>query len=270
MDYIFFGAVDPTTTIISRATDYITKNGDRLLFFVDDDPIKQGESPLYPGGVYGKEEIRKYPDATIVILSSAVREICEALRKASIENKVLAYPLFRWWFPCEDICQVNKNIYKWTEENKDAIKRIYESSDGLTQKTINTILNQRRMENFQFVRAEEMYGFHYKEYFYDELLRPKQNEITIVDCGAYQGDSLKRQLGIFGERVKKAYAFEPDKENFSIMKKILGGDERIVFIEAGVSDEEKKYYFEQNEMSGHFSDDGNIEVDVKKIDDVVK
>ncbi len=270
MDYLLYGAVDPTTTIISRAVDYIEERQGKVICFVDDDVSKQCDSSdVYYGGVHNREICRKYPNATIVILSSAVKEIYNSLREDGIDNTVLAYPLFRWWFPCEDISDVNRDAITWIEQYADDLKRIYEYGDIQTKTILDRILEQRKMMEFKFVDPEEMFGFHYKEYFFDEFLRP-QGDLTVVDCGAYQGDSLKRQMELFGDQVKKAYAFEPDSQNFKIMQNLFRGDDRVTLVEAGVSDEKTVYRFAQNEMSGHFSDNGETEVHIEKIDDSIK
>jgi len=270
-EYIFYGAVDLNTSIIWRAMQYVEDTGGSVICFVDDNPARQKDD-RYPRPVYGRAILKKYPDAVIVILSSAVREICTALKKNGIENKVVAYPLFRWWFPCADIKEVNLFINDWTKENTGRLVNLYAADDDETKRILQRILEQRKMAEFTFVDAESMFGFHYKDYFFDTLLQPKDETITLADCGAYQGDSLYRLYNLFGDKVKKGYAIEPDADNMRLLKDRLAdalSDKDIECIEAGVADEEAVYRFESNAMSGRLSDTGDIEVKVCRLDDVI-
>lgn len=268
-EFIFYGAVDINTSIIWRALSHVEHLGGKVICIVDDNPTRWADA-RYPRKVCGREIIKEYPSATIVILSSAVKEICEILRKDQIENKVVAYPLFRYWFPCADIAEVNAFINSWTEDHVNELRGLYNTEDKETDLILSQIIEQRKMTEFSFVDAESMFGFHYKDYFWDVKLQPKDEQLTMVDCGAYQGDSLQRLFTLFGNKVRKAYAFEPDKENMRLLKTKMNLYNNIECIEAGVSDEENIYRFESNAMAGHLSEDGDTEVKVCRIDDVVQ
>lgn len=267
-EYIFYGAVDLCTTIIERAMAYVEKLGGNVVCFIDDNPEKQADS-RYPRKVYGKNILKDYPSAIIVILSSAVKEICDELKRNGFDNKVLAYPLFRWWFPCSDIVEVNQYINNWTEKNTEKLRDIYQLEDGETERILSAIVEQRKMKEFDFVDVNTMFGFHYKEYFNDSTLRPDENDLTIMDCGAYQGDSLSRMLSIFGERVKKSYAVEPDADNIRVAKQRLSNINSVEYIEAGVAADNGICRFSSNEMNGQLTDDGDVEVSVQKIDSII-
>ena len=268
-EYIFYGAVDINTNIIWRAMSYVENRGGKVICIVDDNPGKWSDG-RWPRKVCGREIIKEYPSAIIVILSSAVKEICKALKESGIDNKIVAYPLFRYWFPCADIDEVNSFINSWTEDNADKLQEIYKSEDKETNFILSQIIEQRKMTKFSFVDVESMFGFHYKDYFFDVTLQPQDETLTLVDCGAYQGDSLHRLYTLFGNRVRKAYAFEPDKDNMRLLKARMNFVENVECIEAGVSDEEKVYRFAGNAMTGHLSESGDTEVNVCRIDDVVR
>ena len=49
-------------------------------------------------------------------------------------------------------------------------------------------------------------------YYPDDLVKPIENEV-IVDCGAYDGDSIRGFFDVRGIRFKRIYALEPDFSN---------------------------------------------------------
>ena len=53
------------------------------------------------------------------------------------------------------------------------------------------------------------------QYFIPELLAQLTERVCIVDCGAYDGDTLRDALSVLGaERIAEYFAIEPDPENF--------------------------------------------------------
>lgn len=53
------------------------------------------------------------------------------------------------------------------------------------------------------------------QYFIPEILAQLTERVCIVDCGAYDGDTLRDALSVLGaERIAEYFAIEPDPENF--------------------------------------------------------
>jgi FkbM family methyltransferase len=70
-------------------------------------------------------------------------------------------------------------------------------------------------------------------YFRDELRQPLSDEI-FVDCGAYDGDTVRSFLQHTGSRFKKIFAFEPDPANFAKLQATAALDPRITAVQAAV------------------------------------
>jgi FkbM family methyltransferase len=70
-------------------------------------------------------------------------------------------------------------------------------------------------------------------YFRDELFTLTDDEV-FVDCGAYDGDTVRSFLQHSNGRFKRIYAFEPDPANFKKLQRAAGLDQRIQIKKAAV------------------------------------
>lgn len=61
-----------------------------------------------------------------------------------------------------------------------------------------------------------------EEQYFPEDLFTLQNEETFVDCGAYDGDTLRGFLGLRGPDFRHVYAFEPDPANYRRLQEFVG------------------------------------------------
>ena len=108
------------------------------------------------------------------------------------------------------------------------------------------------------------------------LPQPLPPDSVFVDCGAYDGDTLRAFLAHQHGRFGSIYAFEPDRRNCERLRAYvaaLGHEtaERIHVWNAGVSDRHTKLRFDPaGNMSSSFSSVGAIEVEVVPIDEVVE
>jgi len=59
------------------------------------------------------------------------------------------------------------------------------------------------------------------EQYFDSDIVVLKNDDVFVDCGAYDGDTVKKYLQCAGNEFKKIYAFEPDSKNYSRLKKYI-------------------------------------------------
>jgi FkbM family methyltransferase len=58
-------------------------------------------------------------------------------------------------------------------------------------------------------------------YFPADLYKLAEDEV-VVDCGAYDGDTIRDFLALSGGRFRRIYAFEADPENFSKLQRFVG------------------------------------------------
>jgi FkbM family methyltransferase len=114
------------------------------------------------------------------------------------------------------------------------------------------------------------------DYFPDLLKHPLPPDTVFIDCGAYDGDSVRAFLAYQDGDFGRIYAFEPDPRNCEKLRSFvnsLGAEaaERIQVFNAGVGAQRAKLRFDSaGNMSSSFSKAGAVEVDVVPIDEVVE
>ena len=79
------------------------------------------------------------------------------------------------------------------------------------------------------------------QYFPKDVLSIGDREI-FIDCGAFVGDTINNLFVTakrINKKIEKIVAFEPEHRNCILLKKYYSNDERVISIEAGVSDKDK-------------------------------
>jgi len=71
-------------------------------------------------------------------------------------------------------------------------------------------------------------------YFRDEL-RQRLSDEVFVDCGAYDGDTVRSFVKHSAAQFKKIFAFEPDPANFAKLQATAAGDPRVSVMKAAVA-----------------------------------
>lgn len=105
----------------------------------------------------------------------------------------------------------------------------------------------------------------------------KKQEATVIDCGAYIGDSIVPLCHKIPEKKVCYYAFEPETENAAIIKNnadYLKVCEELYIMQYGVGNQDKKMYFElpQNKQkdAGRFVDsstgNGETALEIRRLD----
>lgn len=108
-------------------------------------------------------------------------------------------------------------------------------------------------------------------YFGKKLLRFNDEEV-VLDCGAYNGDTLLEFNTIVQGKFNSYYAFEPDPVNFENLKENLlsnfSSDKRIYLYSYGVSEYDMSMSFSSTAggLGSNIDEKGNIQVQVKSLD----
>jgi FkbM family methyltransferase len=113
-------------------------------------------------------------------------------------------------------------------------------------------------------------------YFPTALLPAFPSDTVFVDCGAYDGDTIRAFLAHQGGRFKAIFAFEPDPQSYEQLRNYVSSlrpetAERIQLFQAALGEQRTRLRFDAaGNMSSSFSATGAIEVEVLPIDEVVK
>jgi FkbM family methyltransferase len=113
------------------------------------------------------------------------------------------------------------------------------------------------------------------DYFPADVLPEFPSGTTFVDCGAFDGDTIKRLLEHQQGRFHKIFAFEPDEQNCRKLRDYVSSlatdvASRIHVYNAGVGSRRTKMKFDPTgNSSASFSAAGNVEVEVVPIQEIV-
>lgn len=159
-------------------------------------------------------------------------------------------------------------------------KYILNNSEKFTE-TYNMLGDDKSKEIFiAFIngkllgRPESLYNLvEGNQYFPKDLIELTSKE-SFVDAGAYTGDTLNTFLNNVDNQFEYYYAFEPDFTNFQTLEKFVAtvNLENIKVFNAGVSFKKAKLRFKSdlvNTVKSTFSEDGELEIDVDSIDNVL-
>jgi FkbM family methyltransferase len=112
-------------------------------------------------------------------------------------------------------------------------------------------------------------------YFPADVPLALSDETTFVDCGAYDGDTVRRFIVERGGRFREIYAFEPDTANYRRLSQFVASldadvSRRIHVFNAGTGRRRERLSFNATGDTGaSFDGAGGIEVDVLPIQDIV-
>ncbi|OGA63149.1 MAG: hypothetical protein A3G81_28700 [Betaproteobacteria bacterium RIFCSPLOWO2_12_FULL_65_14] len=112
-------------------------------------------------------------------------------------------------------------------------------------------------------------------YFQPDLLPPRQDEL-FVDCGAYDGDSLRVFLSRMEGNAARTIAIEPDPASYARLEACAaalppGVRERVRTLNVAVGRGREKLRFDSSGLaSAHASDTGTIEVDCLPLDEILE
>ncbi|MBQ8665543.1 MAG: FkbM family methyltransferase [Lachnospiraceae bacterium] len=244
-------------------------NGIKVACFVDGSERKQGLT-IYERPVYSLEKaVSVFSDFAIVIASMWYEEIRDKIletypdRKAMIWNglSTMNWETVNGQTRSEEIEYIN-------EHEKEFERLLNELADEESRKTLEGILNYRltrKMEYLEKIRSKK------RAYIDDSIISARFkkmiNDRSIIDAGAFDGDSLVEFLQVF-EGCRSYYCYEADKSNVEILKnREHKPDVSIRVIQKALIDKSGlELKFSGSGLSGRIGDDGYV-VETTTIDD---
>jgi len=143
-----------------------------------------------------------------------------------------------------DIMQEMAKNRVFLEKNSQRIKDTKELfSDERSKDIFDACMNYRayrtRIPNHLFSETDQ--------YFVEGIVSLSNNEV-FVDCGAFIGDTIQQVVDLARKKRITDYsiiAFEPSRRNVRLIQKFFKNNNNMVLIDKGISDCEKKVYFEE-------------------------
>lgn len=107
-----------------------------------------------------------------------------------------------------------------------------------------------------------------KEEVYSDLLKLSDGE-SIVDLGAYNGDTVREFLTATNGKYKRILALEPDEKNFKKLLRNTEGLDNIVCKNMGAWDRDETLFFEKKSSRSSHKSDSGIPVRFTSVDSLV-
>ena len=186
-------------------------------------------------------------------------------------TKVVSVVTLRWKYAGTFLPFFWAELPSKTYKQKELIRSAFSLwSDEYSRREYLAQLKWRHFGDFDTLSAPVLQ----ESYFPDDLFNLQSNE-SFVDCGAYDGitikNFLKRQKIFFG----RIMAFEPDPINFSRLQTYVSSlpadtINKLITLPFAVGAKRAKVRFEATASLGSsISDNGSIEVDCVALDDIM-
>ncbi len=175
--------------------------------------------------IVSPNSIMNYVSDTIIITASFFDDIYANLQKLLGNDikkyRILVAPFL--WIMLVNVEYDNKLIQhsnQFFQKNEDEIRNFYNLNDSITKNILDYIIMVRKQKDYLFSPYMENRGMQYVEgYFYQNELQDEF--LSIVDIGAYIGDTVSEFYSRFGDKICNYYAYEPEKDNYLKLKQNL-------------------------------------------------
>ncbi len=140
---------------------------------------------------------------------------------------------YYWDFICK-ASEAMKQDREWLKAHKKELQEAYRLlADERSRLVFKNIIRFRVTKNRKYLRG----AIEGSQYFPEEIVKPEKGEV-FVDCGAFDGDTLKAYLK-FNRDYKKIILFEPSAPNLGRVREYIKrrGLEHIYCFQAGVGEQ---------------------------------
>ena len=150
------------------------------------------------------------------------------------------------------------------KKNEDNFRKAYEMlSDEKSKSDYLDILRFKLSGDVKYLvktHSEKMK-------LYDEVLPLSDNE-TIMDLGAYDGDTVREFLTVTNGKYNKIFALEPDEKNFRKLERKTEGLENLIRLNIGAWDKKETLYFAKKSGRNSRLEDGGVPVEFDSVDNI--
>ncbi len=164
-------------------------------------------------------------------------------------------PIMFWKGMIEDI-HSNHSKYEW----------VYKLlQDDISKNQFYNILNFRNSYDLDYMR-----GFEPKEHlqYFEPFLHLKKDGESFVDIGGFDGYTTEMFIRHCPE-YKEIFFFEPEKNNMQVAKDRLKQYKNIHYLPLGLSNKKQTLRFSTSGSSSKISEDGELEINVDRLDDLI-
>lgn len=175
---------------------------------------------------------QKYDDFNVVLaFATHIDTVLKRIEKISLEHPVFA----------PDVPVAGSGLFtiEYIKENEDNFDFVYHHlADEKSKQIYLDIINFKISGKVEYLFR----SFTDKNEIYRDILKLNDNE-TIVDLGAYDGDTIREFTEFTEQKYKYIYAFEPDTKNFAKLKRNTADMDNISIYNMGAWDKEDTLIF---------------------------
>jgi len=269
------GEATSTGRAIKKLFELLDKHGyaDKIIFITDSNKKLYGKKRLGKD-VKSPLEIKQYPNALIIINTISIQAVQKSLKDMDINNDYMIIPYY-WQHGTINHPYVNEFAKEHIEKYKTKIENLFYTDDPKTKRYLDIIFFLRE-KNEDDLYTPDFYAQTGENiaYFCDINLAPKWGDVTYIDVGAYNGDSIEPIRNFYGERLKRCIAFEPDTDSIDYLKSYLFKNnlsEKAKIFPYALGSESKTIYFLQSGSVSQVSDTddkGKIAIEQKAFDEL--
>lgn len=243
--------------------------------FVDDTPEKQGSAIDGLPVTTPKAFVEEFGDRAlfaVTIMNQALR-FTEARRRLTeaAGARVVSFLDVAWQYPDVFLPYYHYELPQSLLRKSADIRLAFQAfEDEQSRGQFVDHLRFRLHRDYDALPARSR-----SNYFPEDVPLQLSADTTFVDCGAYDGDTIRHFLAHQRGRFREIHAFEPDAENCRRLRAYsasLGADadRRIHIHQAGVGERRARMPFHSTgDMSAAFASGGEVEVDIVAVQDVV-
>lgn len=252
---VIYGMGNGAEKIISVLKEYGVEVAD---IFASDEFVR-GHSFLGYKVLKYSEVCEKYDDFNIVLaFATHIDDMLQKIKNMNEEHSVFA----------PDVPVAGDGIFtrKYFEENRDKFEYIYNKlADEESKKVYEDIINFKISGKVKYLYNSTTYS---KDDIYQNILMLNDHE-TIVDMGAYDGDTIREFTSYTGQKYNHIYALEPDEKNFKKLTKNTDGMQGVSLYNLGAWEKKDTLIFSKKAGRNSKLSSEGVPVSVTDIDSLI-
>jgi FkbM family methyltransferase len=268
---ILYGAGNLGMTVLAK----LREAGLQPAAFADDTPEKQGQviaglpvmAPQQAASRFGAKTV-----FVVTILNPMLRFLEARRRLQQLTGaRVISFLELAWKYPQNFLPYYQFELPQQVLAKRDEIRpAFYQFADEESRRQFVGHLRFRLHLDYEALPENSR-----ANYFPADVLPALPPDTVFVDCGAYDGDTIRHFLEQQRGHFREIFAFEPDEKNCQRLRDYVAtlGDERaerIHIYHAAVGSNRGRMSFQSTgNMSAAFSRDGNADVEVLPLREIV-
>jgi FkbM family methyltransferase len=239
------------------------------LLFIDDTPEKQG-TQIDGVAVVSKDHAKQHisPDVTVIVtILNPSLEFTKA--KAILEDRgyrVASLMTLGWLYPEQFSGLVNTSHPKTLVADQDQIKQVYDIwADQKSLEIFDKQVAWRGSLNFDYLDKPSLEDI----YFPEDIDLNLDPNVSFVDAGAFNGDTLELFLTFSEGTYGSVVAIEPDPDNFKQLEAFVKErsiEDRAYLYNKGIGAETCQLRFNSTgDMSASLDSSGDTVIDLEPL-----